>query len=70
MRFYEGDAMKRVAEMGKTGKSEYDNGDVTRIGGVNVLQENVNTCLKRAAAINDYNQAVIALERILGKVGE
>ena len=35
-----------------------------------MLQENVNTCLKRAAAINDYNQAVIALERILGKVGE
>lgn len=70
MRFYEGDAMKRVAEMGTLSKAEYDNGEMTYTEYVNVLQENVNTCLKRAAAINDYNQAVIALERILGKVGE
>lgn len=70
MRFYEDDAMKRVAEMGTLSKAEYDNGEMTYTEYVNVLQENVNTCLKRAAAINDYNQAVIALERILGKVGE
>ena len=70
MRFYEGDAMKRVAEMGALSKAEYDNGEMTYTEYVNVLQENVNTCLKRAAAVNDYNQAVIALERILGKVDE
>lgn len=64
MNFYIGDGMNNAAEMERLGSLEYENGEISYVEYVDVLQNCIDTNMKRAAAINDYNQAVIAVLKL------
>ena len=49
-------------------ETEYENGEITYLELANVLDESVAHAMKRAAAINDYNQVVIALLQANGEI--
>ena len=67
MQYYERQGAADAAETARLGTLEYENGEISYIEYVNALQESIDTQLKRAAAINDYNQTVVALKRIAGE---
>ena len=67
VQYYEGQGSTDAAEIARLGAVEYENGEITYIEYVNALQESIDARLKRAAAISDYNQAVVALKRIAGE---
>lgn len=67
MQYYESQGSTDAAEIARLGTVEYENGEITYIEYVNALQESIDARLKRAAAISDYNQAVVALKRIAGE---
>ena len=67
MRYYEQQGAADAAEMARLGTVEYENGEISYIEYINALQESIDSQLKRAAAIGDYNQAVVALKRIAGE---
>ena len=66
MMYYETEGGKQAEELGRLSVLEYENGEISYIEYVNALQESIDMKQKRAAAINDYNQAVIALKRMRG----
>lgn len=67
LQYYEKQGSADAAEMVRLGTVEYENGEISYIEYINALQESIDTQLKRAAAISDYNQAVVALKRITGE---
>ena len=64
MNFYIGEGMDNAAEMERLGGLEYENGEISYVEYVDVLQNCIDTKMKRAAAVNDYNQAVIAVLKL------
>lgn len=62
--YYNGQGIESATEITRLGALEYENGEIDYVEYVNVLQESIDTQMKRAAAINDYNQAVVEMERI------
>lgn len=68
MQYFEGQGSADAAEMARLGTVEYENGEITYIEYINALQEAVDTRLKQAAAISDYNQAVVTLQRLNGEI--
>lgn len=67
MQYYESQGSADAAEIARLGTVEYENGEISYIEYVNALQESIDARLKRAAAISNYNQAVVALKRIAGE---
>ena len=67
MQYYEQQGSADAAEIARLGTVEYENGEISYIEYINALQESIDARLKRAAAISDYNQAVVALKRITGE---
>ena len=65
--YYRGEGRKQTEEMLRLGAVEYENGEIGYVEYVNVLQEGLNERLKCAAAINDYNQSVVSLQRLAGR---
>lgn len=67
MQYYMRQGAADAAETERLGTMEYENGEISYIEYVNALQESIDAQLRRAAAINDYNQAVVTLKRIAGE---
>lgn len=68
LQYYEQQGSADATEIARLGTVEYENGEITYIEYINALQESIDSRLKRAAAIGDYNQAVVALKRITGEI--
>lgn len=68
MMYYETEGSKRTEEMSRLAAVEYENGEIGYVEYVNALQENIDTRMKHANAVNDYNQAAIALMQMRGEL--
>lgn len=68
MDYYNGNGLRQAEEMALLAETEYENGEITYLELANVLDESVAHAMKRAAAINDYNQVVIALLQANGEI--
>lgn len=68
MDYYNGDGSRQVNEMARLAETEYGNGEITYLEFANVLDESVAHAMKRASAINDYNQVVISLLQANGEI--
>ena len=66
MQYYEQKGAASATEIERLASLEYENGEISYIEYVSALQESIDSQLKRADAINAYNQAVVALKRICG----
>lgn len=64
LQYYNGEGMAAANETARLGTVEYENGEISYIEYNAALQEAADTRMQRATAINDYNQAVIALQRM------
>ena len=64
LQYYNGEGMATANETARLGTVEYENGEISYIEYNAALQEAADTQMRRATAINDYNQAVIALQRM------
>ena len=70
MDYYNGEGSRQVSEMARLAETEYENGEITYLEFANVLDESVSNAVNRAAAINDYNQVIIALLQANGEIGK
>lgn len=70
MNYYNGEGSRQVNEMARLAETEYENGEITYLEFANVLDESVSHAMKRASAINDYNQVVISLLKANGEIGK
>ena len=70
MNYYTGEGFRQVNEMARLAETEYENGEITYLEFSNVLDESVSNAMKRASAINDYNQVVISLLKANGEIGK
>lgn len=62
--YYLQEGAKAADELRRLSVLEYSNGEIGYVELANALQESVDLKLKCAESINDYNQSVIALERL------
>ena len=70
MAYYNGDGLRQVEEMTRLAETEYESGEITYLELADVLDESVSHAMKRASAINDYNQVVISLLQTNGEIGK
>lgn len=70
MAYYNGDGLRQVEEMTRLAETEYESGEITYLELADVLDESVSHAMKRASAINDYNQVVISLLQANGEIGK
>ena len=64
MAYYEQEGSADALTTARLATAEYDNGDISYMEYNAAMQEALDIQMKRAAAINDYNQAVVALRRL------
>lgn len=64
MTYYEKEGIKDATTTAQLATTEYNNGDISYTEYNAAMQEALNTQMKRAAAINDFNKAVITLRRL------
>lgn len=64
LQYYDAEGMAAAAETARLSALEYENGEISYVEHVSALQVSVDTRMKRAAAVNDYNQAVVQLRRL------
>lgn len=64
LQYYDAEALPRAVEMARLSALEYENGEISYVEYVSALQQSADTRMKRAAAVNDYNQAVVLLQRL------
>lgn len=64
--FYQNEGDAQHKEMEKLSLLEYENGEISYVEYLDALDGSIDYHIKRAAAINDYNQSVIALEKLMG----
>lgn len=64
--YYQQEGEKHADELQKLGILEYQNGEISFIEYINALQESMDIKMKHAQAINDYNQSVIAIKKLMG----
>ena len=67
LRYYDGQGADSAREMERLATEEYEQGELTSLEYVHVLQESIDSRLKRAEAVNAYNLAVVELKRLAGK---
>ena len=70
MAYYNGDGLRQVEEMTRLAETEYESGEITYLEFADVLDESVSHAMKRASAINDYNQVMISLLQANGEIGK
>lgn len=58
---------ERSDKMAEQGLLEYSQGEISYLESMNVLQESIDLRLKRASALNDYNQCVLVMEKLCGR---
>jgi outer membrane protein TolC len=63
LEYYAKDGTVKANEMMRLGTLEYEQGEISYVEYTNVLRESIDIQLKEAAAINEYNKAVIALQK-------
>ena len=68
MEYYEKTGVSKADELARLATTEYENGEISYVEYVNALQESMDLRLKRAAAINDFNQAAVTLWQFEGKL--
>ena len=65
--YYNEDGREQSEKMTQQGLLEYSQGEISYLEYMNILQEAIDLRLKRAAAINDYNQCVLAMQKLCGR---
>ncbi len=65
--YYNEEGRQRSGKMVEQGFLAYSQGEISYLEYMNVLQERIDMRLKRASALNDYNQSVLVVEKICGK---
>lgn len=65
--YYNEEGRERSDKMAEQGLLEYSQGEISYLEYMNVLQESIDLRLKRASALNDYNQCVLAMEKLCGR---
>ena len=64
---YNEEGRERSDKMAEQGLLEYSQGEISYLEYMNVLQESIDLRLKRASALNDYNQCVLVMEKLCGR---
>lgn len=67
LNYYQGEGKKSAQDLERLSSLEYENGEISYVEYVTALQESLDAKMKMISAINDFNQSVIALERITGE---
>lgn len=62
--YYNTEGKNTADEMMRIGSIEYENGEISYLEYINIVQDYIDAVKKRAAAINEYNQAVVSLMRL------
>lgn len=65
--YYNEEGRERSDKMAEQGLLEYSQGEISYQEYMNVLQESIDLRLKRASALNDYNQCVLVMEKLCGR---
>lgn len=65
--YYNEEGRERSDKMAGQGLLEYSQGEISYLEYMNVLQESIDLRLKRASALNDYNQCVLVMEKLCGR---
>lgn len=65
--YYNEEGRVRSDKMAEQGLLEYSQGEISYLEYMNVLQESIDLRLKRASALNDYNQCVLVMEKLCGR---
>lgn len=66
MEYYVSSGNADAAEISRLSALDYASGEIGYVEYVDALEKDIDAQLKRAAAINDYNQAVVALKKLQG----
>ena len=66
LKYYEQNNQAHSAQISKLSAIEYENGEISYVEYVNAIEETIAVLMKHADAINEYNQAVIAIQRLTG----
>lgn len=66
--YYNEEGRERSDKMAEQGLLEYSQGEISYLEYMNVLQESIDLRLKRASALNDYNQCVLVMEKLCGRL--
>ena len=66
MEYYVSSGNAGAAEISRLSALDYASGEIGYVEYVNALEKDIDAQLKRAAAINDYNQAIVALKKLQG----
>ena len=64
--FYLGKGADNMSEMMRIGSVEYENGEISYIEYMDIMQNAIDADIRRADAVNGYNQAVVSLRRLTG----
>lgn len=67
MKYYQEEGAEKDKELERLSGIEYENGEISYIEYMEALKDCTDFHMKKAAAINDYNQSVIELEKLMGK---
>lgn len=67
MKYYLEEGAEKDKELERLSGTEYENGEISYIEYMEALKDCTDFHMKKAAAINDYNQSVIVLEKLMGK---
>lgn len=65
--YYKEEGRERSDKMAEQGLLAYSQGEISYLEYMNVLQESIDLRLKRASALNDYNQCVLVMEKLCGR---
>lgn len=65
--YYNEEGRERSDKMAEQGLLEYSQGEISYLEYMNVMQESIDLRLKRASALNDYNQCVLVMEKLCGR---
>lgn len=65
--YYNEEGRERSDKMAEQGLLEYSQGEISYLEYMIVLQESIDLRLKRASALNDYNQCVLVMEKLCGR---
>lgn len=66
--YYNEEGRVRSDKMAEQGLLEYSQGEISYLEYMNVMQESIDLRLKRASALNDYNQCVLVMEKLCGRL--
>lgn len=66
MKYYQEEGRQDNQKLEEMSLAEYENGEISYIEYVEALNNSIDFYMKKAAAINDYNQSVIELQKLMG----